>query len=203
MSGKSLNIYPGSSSLPKFTAKRKDSEKKYYCYLIDEFDKERYLPIYEECKKHRSIVSLDDQIIINNITCVFYEVGEVIKNPIDEKKLIEMFIELNDINLAEGKIMIYYYTDEIIFKDGRYQIYPSAVYEKHIEEYSLIVDIFMIFKLFKLSLLNKIEEIRLDIRRKKLRMETVEERLEHLAENYLNKSIEETCFLNKRLKVLV
>ena len=69
-----LEFSPG-SYIPRFTAKRKDNEKKYYCQLIDEYNK-RYLPIYEECKKHRSIVSLDDQVTINTITCIFYEVGE-------------------------------------------------------------------------------------------------------------------------------
>ena len=191
-----LEYLPG-SYLPRFTAKRKDSEKRYYCQLMNKDYNIRYLLIYEECKKYKSIVSLDDQVTINNITCVFYEIGDIIKNPIDEKKLIEMFIELNDINLAgsrnlpESKIMIHYYIDEIIFKDDRYQIYPSSAYEKqgNKDEYSLAMDVFMVFKLFKLSLTDKIEEIKSVIKEKEFPIETIEKHLKYLAENNLNKRL--------------
>ena len=87
--------------------------------------------------------------------------------------------------------MIYYYIDEIIFKDGRYQIYPSAVYEKQIgrEEYLLAVDVFRVFRRFKLSLADKIEEIKLDIKEKELCIDSSEKHLEYLAENNLNKRL--------------
>ena len=191
-----LEYLPG-SCFPRFTAKRKGSEKGYYCQLMNEYERERYLPIYEECKKHRLIVSLDDHITINTITCVFYETGDAIKNPIDEKKLIEMFIELNEINLAGSrnlpgsKIMIYYYHDEIVFKDDRYQIYPSSVFNKQVgrEEYLLAMSIHCIFEWFKLSLTDKIKDISHHIREKEIHIKTPEKHLEYLAENNLNKRL--------------
>ena len=186
-----LDYLPVSAAIPKFTAKRSNCEKAYYCHIMNDCEKDKYLPLYRECEKYKSIVSLDDIITIKNITCIFYEKGEIIENPIDEKKLIEMFVELNAINLSESDVLIYYYNNEIIFKDDSYQIYPSAIYEKerYIDDYCLIEDIDMIFKKFNLSLKDKIEEIKLDIRRKKLHVETAEDRVKYSKEDFLNKSL--------------
>ena len=103
---------------------------------------------------------------------------------------------LNEINLAGSrdlpgsKIMIYYYHDEIVFKDDRYQIYPSAVYEKQEgrEEYLLAVGIVRTFRKFNLSLASKIEEIKSGIKEEEIG-KTAEEHLEYLAENNLNKRL--------------
>ena len=132
----------------------------------------KFLPLFEECEKHNSIVQFYEKIKVNNIICLFYEKGERLQNPIDEKKLLEMFIKLNEINLAGSrdlpgsKILIYYYDNDIILKDGKYQIRPSSIYEKQKdrEEYLLAENILRIFRKFNLNLTEKIKEITLNIR---------------------------------------
>ena len=178
--------------VPKYTAKRKDNEKEYFCLLLEGDSIDSYMPIYEECKKYDSIVQFDDIVNINGVVVMlFYEKGEKLGNPIDEKKLLEMFIELNKINLAGSKMMIYYYMHEIVFKDGRYQIYPSAIYEKQVdqEEYILLLQIYKIFEKFNLGFKDEIEKIKLNIREREVKVGKYEEHMKYLAEDNLNKAL--------------
>ena len=188
----------GSYFIPRFIAKKWGCEKQYFCQVMYGHDRE-YLPIYEECKKYNCIVSLEEQITISDITYLFYEKCNVLENPIDEKKLLKMFIELNKINLAGSrdlpgsKIMIYYCLSEIVFKDGRYQIYPSSAYNKDIgrEEYMLATEIFRVFKYFNLSLTNKIENIETIIKEKEQKIHSSKKHFKYLAENNLNNLLKE------------
>ena len=172
----------------KFAAKRKDNEKEYFCILLN---KAEQISLYEECEKYDSIVRFCDKIESDVYTFLLYEKGEM-NNPIDEKKLLEMFIKLNEINLAGSKIIVFYHSREIIFKDGRYQIYPTAVRKKSVgqEEYLLAICIHKIFRKFDLSLKDEIEKIIEDIRKKEIiHICNLDKHREYLAENNLNKKL--------------
>ena len=157
-----INYYIEGYGFPVFTAKRKDSKENYYCSLIHKDNKESCLKVFKECKKYSSLMEIKDIISIDDITYVFFEAGQFGK--IDEKKLLEMFIELNEINTSENtEIIIYYFINSIVFKNNKYKIYPfpSAVYEKNHgrSDVELIGSMVLIFKGFGLSLTDKIKEI--------------------------------------------
>ena len=147
----------------------------------------KFLSLFEECKKYDSIVQFCEQIEINNITCLFYEKGEKLRNPIDEKKLLEMFIELNKINMA-SKMTIFYI--DIVFQDGRYKVYPNTIYEKQINrgECVLAKEIIKIFKKYNLNFTNKIREVVMSIREKEFDIQ-YEKGTYYLAEGNLNKKL--------------
>ena len=194
-----------SSRFLKFAAKKKESEKRYYCLILDEFEEKRYLDSLNECQKYDSLVSFDDTIKIVNITCLFYEVGEPLNNSIqethflnniDEKKLLKMLNEINlasSMDLPESKITIYYYSDEITFKDGRYQIYPTYIYRKitQREECLLSKGIYIIFKAFNLSLTRKIQLIYWKNKHKETESIIHKNHSEYLKEGNLNKDLRE------------
>ena len=180
----------------KFEAKQKESEKRFYClFVTNDFSHER-IEITEECEKCKSIVLSCDRIKINDIIILFYEEGESLKNPIDEKKLLEMFIELNEINIAGSrdlpgsKIMIRYWDDEIVLINDSYQIHPTSVYIKQIHkgEYLIAKEIFKIFKDYNLKLTDKIKRIHLDCKEKECNL-SPREHLEYLAEGNLNRRL--------------
>ena len=182
--------------ITQYTAKRKGSTKEYYCLFVEELDQGKNMPLFNECKKHDDvIVPFCDEVMINKVICLFFRIGEEIENP-DEKKLLKMFIELNEINMASSrnlpgsKITIYYYTHEIILSNGKYRIYPTSVYGKmtHLNEFVLIRQMITTFKKFKLSLTDKLEEIYLESKSNEYGL-SPEEHYKYLAEGNLNKKL--------------
>ena len=115
---------------PVFTAYREDNDKKYHCMLISNNHKEQKLKLFKECEKYSSIMEIDEIVEIDSITYAFYETGKLLTDiKIDDKKLIKMFIELNEINLSKD-MLIYYSYNEFTSKDGEYKILHSSIFRK-------------------------------------------------------------------------
>ena len=161
-----IQSYVEGYGFPIFTAKRKNDSKKYYCNLIHKDNKESCLKIFEECKKYSSFVEIYDIISTDNITYTFFEAGNKL-DEIDENKLLEMFIELNEINTSKKGLIIYYFINKIIFKNNKYKIYPypSIVDEQTRcrSDIELIGSMVLIFRGFGLKLTNKLIDIQSSI----------------------------------------
>ena len=100
-------------------AKRNDDNKKYLCQIID-------LKSIKKYENYITIVQIEDTITINNKNYIFYEFNPI-HVPINEKKLIETFM---DLKTTYKDICVYYTFNKIIHENGLYKICPSLVFKK-------------------------------------------------------------------------
>ena len=149
---------------PVFTAKRKDSDKEYHCMLISKQNEKERLELFKDCEKYSSMIEIEEVVSTNNIIYVFYEAGQPLSGniKIDDKMLIKMFIELNEINLSRDiDIIVYYSYEDIVLKDDKYKMRHSSIFRKSSNirtDFALIKAMLKVFACFNLNV-TEIKEI--------------------------------------------
>ena len=140
-----------------------NKRKHYYCKFIHKNDKDKILKLIKECESFPSIIPIEDLITIDDITYIFFERAETIDKlySIDEKKLIELFIELCDINNPDNiNLITSFCLDRIVFKDEKYKIDLLSVFNRKAYKRSDLEIITYLIRFFDEFNLKKISELK-------------------------------------------
>ena len=143
-----------------FIAIKEGEDNLYFCQLMEIEKTKKYFEIIEKCKNNPSIMQVYDSVTIDNLTYIFYEHAQPVEN-INEKKLLKMFIELNDINTSNFDFIINYCIIKIVNNEN-YKIYLMPSIEENTNELNdiyLINSIINFFKKNNLKYLNYLKKI--------------------------------------------